>query len=171
MLDPLGQAKPEVPAKPTRPQNTTKNCLSFTHKAKDHCACSLSHERGEAHPAQSSQGASYRSYNEGQGRPLTRKTNLVNDAISLRLPSSSYGARLTSACSYVAGVEVFNYERTNVDSLDEGMLAKLPKSSQQSTPEAQHQLESLLKACAGRRSNLRLAVTRTTCGRITWVRM
>ena len=86
MLDPLRQAKPEVPAKPTRPQNTTKNCLSFTHKAKDHRACYLPHGRGGAHLAQSSQGASHRSYNEGQGRPLTRKTNLVNDAISLRLP-------------------------------------------------------------------------------------
>ena len=86
MLDPLRQAKPEVPAKPTRPQNTTKNCLSFTHKAKDHRACYSPHGRGEAHLAQSSQGTSHRSYNEGQGRPLTRKTNLVNDAISLRLP-------------------------------------------------------------------------------------
>ena len=87
-LDSPRQVKPEVPAKPTRPQNTIKNCLSFTHKAEDHCACSLSHEQGEAHPAQSSQGASYRSYNEGQGRPFTRKTSLVNDAISLRLLSS-----------------------------------------------------------------------------------
>ena len=35
----------------------------------------------------SSQGSSHRSYNEGQGRPLTRKTNFVNDEISLQLPS------------------------------------------------------------------------------------
>ena len=95
MLDPLRWAKPEVEAEPTGPQNTIKNCLSYTHKAKDHGARSLSHGRGEAHLAQPSQGASYRSYNEGQGRPLTRKTSLVNDVIPAH-PACLYS---DSACT------------------------------------------------------------------------
>ena len=35
MLDPRRWAKPEVEAGPTGPQDTTKNCLSYVHKAKD----------------------------------------------------------------------------------------------------------------------------------------
>ena len=34
-LDPLRQAEPEVKAELTRPQDTTKNCLSYIRKAKD----------------------------------------------------------------------------------------------------------------------------------------
>ena len=85
LLNSPRKAEPGVQAEPTGPQDTIKNCLSFTHRAKTaiaqqhHCTCLQPHERGEAHLAQPSQGASYRSYNEEQGRPLSnaRQTRLT----------------------------------------------------------------------------------------------
>ena len=36
ILDSLRQAEPEVETELTGPQNTTKNCLSYIHRAKNH---------------------------------------------------------------------------------------------------------------------------------------